>query len=446
MSDKRRSSDITKNASQSNQKNLLDLYLENPDKADEVAFGRKAYSDRRGFLKGLGLASMAATLGGYIPFHRNMPGGLIPAAMASGMPDLQIQGKDGLLILNDRPVNAETPPHLLDDEVTPTARHFIRNNGVPPVNVDPEKWLLTIDGLVNKSLSLKISDLKKHFDVVTKNLVLECGGNGRAFFEPKASGNQWTYGAVACSQWTGVRLADVLKAAGVQEEVVYTAHYSADSHLSGKPGKLPISRGVPIEKALGAENLIAFEMNGAPLHPMNGAPLRLVIPGWPGSCSQKWLTRIELRNQVHDGPKMTGKAYRVPNHPVAPGEKVEEKDFAIIEEMPVKSLITFPENNVEIRTDELEIRGHAWAGDRLVKKVEISIDFGATWQQATLNQPVNQGAWQRFKTTVKFPQVGYYEVWAKATDEQGISQPFAINWNPKGYLNNSFHRIAVRVV
>ncbi|WP_163835312.1 molybdopterin-dependent oxidoreductase [Spartinivicinus ruber] len=445
MSANRKSSNINNIESQSSQADLLDLYLENPVKADEVVFGRKAYPDRRGFLKGLGLAGMAAALGGYIPFHRNMPGGLIPAAMASGTPDLAIKGKDGLIILNDRPVNAETPPHLLDDEITPTTRHFIRNNGIPPVNVDPEKWVLTIDGLVNKPLTLKISDLKKHFDVVTRNLVLECGGNGRAFFEPKARGNQWTYGAVACSQWTGVKLADVLQAAGVKEEVVYTAHYSADSHLSGKPGKLPISRGVPLAKALGDENLIAFEMNGAPLHPMNGAPLRLVIPGWPGSCSQKWLTRIELLNQVHDGPKMTGKAYRVPNNPVAPGEKVDEKDFVIIEKMPVKSLITYPENNIQINTNELEIRGHAWAGDRLVNQVDISIDFGATWQQAGLGQPANKGAWQRFKTTVKFPKTGYYEIWVKATDDHGVSQPFAIDWNPKGYLNNSFHRIAVRV-
>lgn len=429
-----------------NQKELMDLYLDNPAQADEVVFGRKTYADRRGFLKGLGLASMATFLGASIPFHRNMPGGLIPAAMAGDMPDFKIVGKDGLTILNDRPVNAETPPHLLDDEVTPTAHHFIRNNGVPPVEVDPENWLLTIDGLVNKPLTLKIADLKKQFEVVSKNLVLECGGNGRAFFEPKARGNQWTYGAVACSQWTGVRLADVLKAAGVKDEAVYTAHYSADSHLSGKPGKLPISRGVPIEKALGTESLIVFEMNGAPLHPMNGAPLRLIVPGWPGSCSQKWLTRIELRNQVHDGPKMTGKAYRVPGRSVAPGEKVEEKDFVIIEKMPVKSLITYPENNIQLKANETEVRGHAWVGDSVVKKVEISIDFGATWQQANLRKPSNEGAWQRFTTKVKFPQAGYYEVWAKATDVNAVSQPFAIDWNPKGYLNNSFHRIAVRVL
>ena len=170
--------------------------------------------------------------------------------------------------------------------------------------------------------------------MVTEALTIECGGNGRAFFEPPAKGNQWTYGAVACSRWTGVRLADVLKAAGAKPEAVYTAHEGADDHLSGKAGKMAISRGVPIAKAMNPHNLIAFAQNDAPIHPMNGAPLRLVVPGWPGSCSQKWLTRVWLRDVVHDGAKMTGTSYRVPNRRVAPGEKVGKKDFVIIEAMP----------------------------------------------------------------------------------------------------------------
>lgn len=402
-------------------------------------------SSRRNLIKGMSLGTMAALLGVHaIPYHRNMPDGLVPVAFADG--GVPLDGKDGLSLLNDRPVNAETPPHLLDDEVTPTTRHFIRNNGIPPSDMNAENWELTIDGFVDKPMTLKLADLKKNFKVVTQNLVIECGGNGRAFFDPPAKGNQWTYGAVACSAWTGVRLADVLKAAGVQSNVVYTAHYGADGHLSGDPAKLPISRGLPIEKAMGGENLIAFEMNGEALHPMNGAPLRLVVPGWPGSCSQKWLNRIQLRDQVHDGPKMTGTAYRVPNRPVAPGEKVEKEDFVIIERMPVKSLITNPATGAEITGDSLEVRGHAWAGDRDVSEVHVSMDFGATWMKANLGKASNKGAWQSFKAKLKFPQKGYYEVWAKAVDSDGVSQPHAIKWNPKGYLNNSYHRVAVRVV
>ncbi|MDD1781033.1 molybdopterin-dependent oxidoreductase [Enterovibrio sp. ZSDZ35] len=435
---------MTKDKKESGQ-GIYEIYQSQPESADEQVFGRKSYSDRRGFLKGAGLATMAAVLGGAIPFHRNMPAGMIPAAFAEGLDDVVIEGKDGLTVLNDRPVNAETPPHLLNDDITPTTRHFIRNNGIPPTDVSPEAWTLTIDGLVDQPMTLTIDDLKNNFDVVEQQLVVECGGNGRAFFEPKAKGNQWTYGAVACSNWTGVRLADVLKAAGVQEGAVYTAHYGADKHLSGKEGKLAISRGLPIAKAMGTENLIAFAQNGEPLHPMNGAPLRLVVPGWPGSCSQKWLTRIQVRDQVHDGPKMTGKAYRVPNHPVAPGEKVAKEDFVIIERMPVKSLITSPQTNSQIDGNEVAIKGHAWSGDRNVDKVQISSDFGATWMDAELSAPANEGAWQTFTAKVTFPQPGYYEVWAKVTDDQGVSQPFAIAWNPKGYLNNTFHRVALVV-
>jgi len=294
-------------------------------------------------------------------------------------------------------------------------------------------------------LSLSISDLKSRFDVVTMALTVECGGNGRAFFNPPASGNQWTYGAVACSEWTGVRLKDVLAAAGVKSNVVYTAHVGADTHLSGDPEKLPISRGMPIEKAMTDNILIAFEMNGGALHPMNGAPLRLVVPGWPGSCSQKWLTRIYLRDIVHDGPKMTGTSYKVPNRPVAPGEEVDKKDFNIIERMPVKALITSPETNTASGADAMQVRGHAWSGDRTIEKVDVSIDFGATWISADLDAPVNDGAWQNWRADIKFPMAGYYEVWARATDSAGEAQPFAIAWNPKGYLNNSMHRVAVRI-
>ncbi|WP_155128988.1 sulfite oxidase [Pseudovibrio flavus] len=423
------------------QKTLSSFFSEDPEKADRQFFGRVTHTDRRGFLKGAGLTTMGAMVGMSIPFHRNMPQGFIPAAMAS---EDVLVGKDGLTLLNDRPINAETPAHLLDDPITPVSRHFIRNNGIPPEEVDVANWTLTVDGLVDNPMTLSIADLKDQFEVVTMALVIECGGNGRAFFNPPAKGNQWTNGAVACSNWTGVRLKDVLEKAGVQANAIYTAHEGADAHLSGDPEKMPISRGMPIEKAMTDNVLIAFEMNGEPIHKQNGAPLRLVVPGWPGSLSHKWLKRIYLRDIVHDGPKMTGKAYRVPNRPVEPGEKVETKDFEIIERMPVKSIITFPENGAA-SGETVEVRGHAWSGDRSIEDLEVSIDFGATWQKAELDAPVNSGAWQNWRTNVTFPQKGYYEVWARATDSAGEMQPFAIDWNPKGYLNNTMHRVAVRV-
>ncbi|MDE0204840.1 MAG: sulfite oxidase [Candidatus Tectomicrobia bacterium] len=418
-----------------------EYYATDPVAEDEASIGRKSYPDRRGFLRGAGLAAMTAMVGAAIPFHRNMPVGLVPVVLAD---QNVLSGKDGLTLLNDRPVNAETPPYLLDDPITPTSRHFIRNNGVPPTDPDPAAWTLTVDGLVDRPMTLSIAELRSRFEVVTLALAMECGGNGRAFFRPPARGNQWTYGAVACSQWTGVRLRDVLEEAGIRPEVVYTAHVGADAHLSGQPDKLPISRGVPIAKAMTDNVLIAFGQNGGPIHPMNGAPLRLVVPGWPGSCSQKWLRRIYLRDVVHDGPKMTGTSYRVPRYKVEPGEKVDKRDFVIIERMPVKSLITRPANGAGVGR-AIEVGGHAWSGDRTVSSVHLSYDFGATWGAAELDDPVNEGAWQNFRARLQLPGPGYYEVWSRATDSQGVTQPHGIDWNPKGYLNNTMHRIALRV-
>lgn len=396
---------------------------------------------RRNFLKSTSIAGVAAMVGMAVPFQNNLRNGFIPAVMAA---ENVLTDKDGLTLLNDRPVNAETPPEFLDDKITPSNRHFVRNNGSVPANTSAEGWMLTVDGFVDNPMTLSIADLRSQFEVVTMALTIECGGNGRAFFDPPASGNQWTYGAVACSEWTGVRLKDVLEKAGVQSNVVYTAHYGADPHLSGDASKTPISRGVPIAKALTDDVLIAFQMNGTDLHPLNGAPLRLVVPGWPGSCSHKWLSRIELRDVVHDGPKMTGSSYRVPSYPVAPGEEVPKDAFEIIERMPVKSLVTFPANGAETGR-EIDVRGHAWSGDRTIDLVEISIDFGKTWQTAALDVPVNSGAWQNWSSKVSFPQAGYYEVWARAKDSAGELQPFAIDWNPKGYLNNTMHRVGLRV-
>ena len=225
-------------------------------------------------------------------------------------------------------------------------------------------------------------------------------------------------------------------------------YYGVDTHLSGIAGKVPISRGVPMSKALEDESLIAWAMNGRDIPLLNGYPLRVITAGWPASTSGKWLKKIVIRNQVHDGMKMTGYAYRVPCNPVAPGTNVPSADMCIIESMPVKSLITFPKSGItHLLAKPLALRGKTWAGDLEVKDVFVSIDFGSTWKNATLHPPVNRLAWQTWTTAVAFPQTGYYEVWAKAVDRDGQSQPTVVpGWNPKGYLNNASHRIAVQVI
>ena len=433
--------------SEKKERGLWELYTKDPEKADAEIWGRKPNSlTRRGFIKKSGLAAVTMAIGSQIPFFRNMPDGFIPLAFAETNDQKVIEGKDGLIVLNDRPINIEPPAHFLDDEFTPNEKHFVRNNGLPPEGkVDANEWMLTVNGEVHKPLQISLGELKSKFKHRTYALQLECGGNGRAGYNPPAKGNQWKFGAVACSKYKGVRLGDVLKAAELKGSVIYTGYYGADLHLSGNPDMTSISRGTPISKALDDHTLIAWEMNGKPLPFLHGFPLRIVTPGWPGSTSPKWLKKIVIRDRIHDGMKMD--RYRVPKYPVKPGTSVPLEDMAIIESMPVKSLITNPQTGINIKQGKkLKIRGHAWAGDRFVQTVHVSIDFGQTWQKTNLKQPVNPYAWQNWNTIIKFPSQGYYEVWARATDSMGVMQPMVVpGWNPSGYINNAMHRIAVTV-
>ncbi len=189
-------------------------------------------------------------------------------------------------------------------------------------------------------------------------------------------------------------------------------------------------------------------MNGTDLHLMNGHPLRLVFGGHPGSTSGKWLNGLSIRDRLHDDPKMAPPAYHVPCEPVPPWSQVPNDAMCLLESMPVKSLITSPLSGVTHASDgRLPIHGHAWAGEQEIQSVRLSIDYGTTWVSANLRAPVNRFAWQHFDFSIKFPSRGYYEVWAKAVDSNGESQPMLVpGWNPKGYGNNACHRIAVNVV
>lgn len=378
-----------------------------------------------------------------------MPKDYVPLAFQEQDPFKMFHKDPEMVLLNDKPWNMEARAHLLNDYITPNKYMFIRNNGIIPENIDVSTWTLKIDGesvLQDKTFTLE--ELKSKFKHHTYQLTLECGGNGRSEFDPPAKGNQWTMGAVSCAQWTGVRLRDVLEEVGIGSDAVYVGYHGADLHLSRNPNMESISRGVPMKKALQDETLLAFSMNGEDIPVAHGYPLRLVAGGWPASASGKWVNRISVRNIVHDGEKMGGSSYRVPCETVAPGEKVADENMCIIESMPVKSLITYPKSGATIeKSRNLAISGHAWAGEFSVDKVEFSIDFGSSWKVCDLKQPVNRLAWQHFKGMVEFPKKGYYEVWARATDSDGNSQPMVLpGWNPKGYLNNACHRIAIKVV
>ncbi|MEG3659713.1 sulfite oxidase [Arenibacter palladensis] len=403
---------------------------------------------RRTFVKKTSLGSLAGILGLDIVYGAKIPENYTLLGLQDPDPFQMFDKDKEMVVLNSKPWNMEAVAHLLDDRITPNKYMFIRNNGLVPENIDVKKWTITFDGeSVKEKKTFTLEELKSKFAHHTYQLTIECGGNGRSEFDPPAKGNQWTIGAVGCASWTGVRLKDVLKEVGIKDDAVYIGYHAADQHLSRDPNKEPISRGVPISKAMMDETLLAFKMNGEDIPLVHGYPLRLVCGGWPASTSGKWVNRISVRNIVHDGEKMTGSSYKVPCNPVAPGEEVKDEDMCIIESMPVKSLITYPKSGAMIpKGKKLNIRGHAWAGELEISKVSYSIDFGATWSECSLEKPANRLAWQHFKASIGFPKSGYYEVWARATDSNGVSQPMLLpGWNPKGYLNNACHRIAVKV-
>lgn len=393
------------------------------------------------------MSSMAALLGAEIVYA--LPEGYLPLALQDDRDPGKLFGKHKeMRVLNDLPWNIEAQAHLLDDSVTPANNMFIRNNGLIPEEINPDTWTLTIKGeSAAQEKTYSIETLKSQFPTHTYQLVLECGGNGRSEYYPPAKGNQWTIGAVSCANWTGIRLRDVLRDVGVNDDAVYIGYYGADTHLSRDPNKNPISRGIPLNKAMEDQTLLAFAMNGEDIPIAHGHPLRLIASGFPASASGKWIHTLSIRNKIHDGEKMAPPSYSVPCKPVEPGMEVPNEAMCIIENMPVKSLITYPKSGALLKEGHnLSIRGHAWAGAKKVQSVNYSIDFGATWKSCRLQNPVNPFAWQHFDAEISFPEKGYFEVWAKATDSDGSSQPMLTpGWNPKGYLNNACHRIAIKI-
>ena len=432
------------------ERSVQELYRDDPERADAVALGR------RGALRGAALAAMGGAVGAAIPFGGTMPAGVLPAilgrpAVAQGAAPqvLNLPGKAPLILQGERPLNAETPEHLLDDAVTPADKFFVRNNGlVPDAAAEPRAWKIRVDGEVNTPLEITLGDLEARFPLVTRQLQMECGGNGRSHFQPQTRGNPWGNGAASCAEWTGVRLRDVLAAAGVKPGASHTGHFGADPHLSGAMDRAAISRGMRIAKAMDEDTLIATRMNGQPIPLLHGAPVRLLVPGWPGSLSQKWLTRITLLDKPHTGQGMGGTSYRVPRQPIVPGSENNGSSFADMESMPVRSILSSHAHGARLPagTRALDLRGAAWAGDLSVRAVDVSVDFGASWTAMQVAAPANRHAWQRWAGRVALPSDGYYEVWYRATDSEGRMQPhLAANWNPQGYGANPISRAAILV-
>jgi DMSO/TMAO reductase YedYZ molybdopterin-dependent catalytic subunit len=344
---------------------------------------------------------------------------------------------ENLRVMSEKPLNAETPAAHLQSWITANDVFFKRNQGQimsSPVAID--SWRLSIEGLVNHPIELNFADILAMPKLEVAD-TLECSGNGRSLLAEKASGNPWTIGGVGNAIWGGVRLAAVLETAGVAAEARHVSFEGLDQPL-GSAG-IKFIRSIPLAKALDS-TILAYEMNGEPLPVAHGYPLRALALGWTGANCVKWLSRITLLDKPFEGFFMD-KVYRVfqKGEDPATGE--------VVTTLPLKSIITWPENGATLARGPVAIRGAAYAGETEVARVEVSVDDGATWQAAEFIGPhAPPFAWRRWEYLWPAPEPGAYTLLARATDSHGRVQPASARWNVLGYGNNGIREHAVAVI
>jgi sulfite oxidase len=349
-------------------------------------------------------------------------------------------GKDGLTRLSARPPDYETPVALLDSFITPVPRFYVRSHLPVPTSLDAPAWRLAVEGAVTTPLSLRVADLRA-LPAVTVTVTLECAGNGRAFFTPPVAGIQWKKGAVGTARWTGARLADILKQAGVTSTARFVHMLGADKPLGTMPAFV---RQVPIDKAMHPDTVIAYEMNGQPIPPVHGFPLRAIVPGWEGAYAMKWLTTLRVSEKETDS-FWVATGYRYPVKRVAPGAAVDARDTAPLTGLVVKSLITTPLEGAALGTGTIPVAGFAWAGETDIAAVDISTDSGATWKPARLVGEQQRYTWRRFESSFEATRPESYLILSRATDARGVVQPAVSHWNPSGYLWNQYDSVRVEV-
>jgi DMSO/TMAO reductase YedYZ molybdopterin-dependent catalytic subunit len=368
------------------------------------------------------------------------------ATVASGLPwareSDRAEAADKLITKVSRPYDAETPVEAFASWITPNDRFFVRSHfGPPPADrINPASWRLSVKGLADRPLSLSLSDLAR-FEEVSVTAVVQCSGNGRAYYRPRAGGVQWRTGAVGNARWTGVRLRDVLAKAGVQAKAKHLHLLGADRPVL--PSTPLFHRSIPLEKALHPDTILAFKMNGEPLPLLHGAPVRLIAPGWMADACVKWLADLTLNESEAPGYYMQT-AYRYPARPVQPGETIDPKDLRPVEAMIVKSLITNPLDGAVVNGGAV-IQGIAWTGEGRIVSVEVSADEGNTWSRARLIGDEVPYAWRMWEYEWRPARSGSQVLLCRATDDRGQTQPERSPWNPSGFLWNGWDRVTVEV-
>jgi sulfite oxidase len=360
------------------------------------------------------------------------------AALAGGVVWTQRQ-RLNMIVRSTRPEDLEMPVSAFDDYITPIENFFVRTH-VPVPTVEISQWRLSVSGLVSTPLTLSMDDLRKmpSTEVVS---VLECAGNGRQNYSPSVPGVQWANGAVGNGRWRGVRLAEVLRRAGVNSAAVEILFNGADT----PPGTMPdFQRTIPPKKALHPATLLAYEMNGEPLPIKHGFPLRAVVPGWAGDSWMKWVTSVQVLDEEFKGYWMKN-AYLHPGKPVAPGSVLRPETMKPVTSLRVKSVISFPANGDALAIGKrVLVRGVAWTGDAgPVTAVDVSVDQGRTWRSASFTSKATEFGWRLWEFPWTPSSDGHHTVLARARDASGDVQPLVQEWNPSGYLWNVVARVDV---
>ncbi|ODR79642.1 molybdopterin-binding oxidoreductase [Haladaptatus sp. W1] len=402
----------------------------------------------------------------------------------SDRPDASLDERyPGLEVLTETPENAQTASREhLENYLTPREEHYIRTHHRTP-KIDAEKWAVSLTGMVGEEVELSVAEIKHDYPTESVVHMMECSGNGRAYFDPNAEGDQWNVGAVGSAVWTGTPVCSVLEAHdAATDDGLWLSVMGGEA----KKDEDVFCRSIPMGKVLD-DCLLAYEMNGEPMTPEHGYPLRLLVPGWFGNNSVKWVDRMHVMETMVSGDEWESKGgrdyteYQQSSYRIVPAQDNEPERYESVEtfstyeqmretdeirnaycfDQLVKSLITSPTDDATPSADgRVEITGVAWSGDDAVERVEVSVDGGETWNDAEFVGPdLGRHALRKFRY-VWDATAGEHALLSRATDEEGRTQPATVSdpdeglrgitdgkypWNEKGYGNNAYGPLGVSV-
>ncbi len=352
------------------------------------------------------------------------------------------------VVREERPFNAGPPPKLLRRAaVTPKELFFVRNHGTIP-DVDPGHYRLSVSGMVKRKLRLSLDELRARFPEVTLPATLECAGNRRRelmTIRPIPGELPWDVEAISNAIWTGVSLREVLLAAGIEPEARHVAFTGLDE-VEKEGRHFGFGGSIPLEKAMSAEVLLAYQMNGESLPRVHGFPLRVVVPGYIGARSVKWVANITLQTEPSTN-YFQSHAYKLFPTDIRT-ETADWSSGVMLGELPINAVICEPEEGEIVPAGAITIRGYALTGRGCrIERVDLSIDGGLTWMTANLLEETHDWTWSFWEAQPEL-RPGPCQLVVRAWDSAGNTQPEAAKkiWNFKGYSNNAWHRVNVTVV